>query len=391
LALQRQLGDVGREPRWAIAYKFPPTEGTTLLKEISISVGRTGTLNPVAILEPIYIGGVTIRNAALHNEDDIRRKNIHEGDIVFIRRAGQVIPEVIGPAQHTGNGREFSLLEKVYNQEKGRPACPVCGGEVIRPAGEVMYYCTNAACPAQRQERLGHFASRGAMDIRGIGESMAATLIKEDIIKDGDIYRPAKDVADIYAIDKERLALLEGKGEKSADKLVQAIIDSKNRSFTRVIYALGIRHVGEETAALIVQKYHSLDELAGASVNDLKTIESIGPKIAESIVAFFRQDENKAIIRKLKEAGVNPVEKGEARTLPLSGVEFVITGTLNSFSREEAQERIKALGGTAKDNLTKKTNYLVVGAEPGSKVAKAQELGIKQLNEEEFLKILEQT
>ncbi|MBN1368019.1 MAG: NAD-dependent DNA ligase LigA [Dehalococcoidales bacterium] len=390
LALQHQLGDVGREPRWAIAYKFPPVEGTTLLKEIGISVGRTGTLNPVAILEPVYIGGVTIRTAALHNEDDIRRKNIHEGDTVFIRRAGQVIPEVVGPAQHTGDNKEFSLLEKVFDKEKDRPACPVCGGEVIRPEGEVMYYCTNAACPAQLQERLEHFASRGAMDIRGIGESMAETLIKEDIIKDGDVYRPAKDVSDIYTIDREKLSQLEGKGEKSTDKLITAIIDSKNRPLTRVIYALGIRHVGEETAALLVQKYHSLDELVGASVNDLMTIPSIGPKIAESIVAFFRQEENQAIIRKLKESGINPVAEVQANTLPLTGIEFVITGTLQSFSREEAQEKIKALGGTAKDNLTKKTTYLVVGAEPGSKVAKAQALGIKQLNEEEFLKILEQ-
>ena len=187
LIIQRQLGDVGREPRWAIAYKFPPTEGTTLLKEIGISVGRTGTFNPYAILEPVAIGGVTIRSAALHNEDDIRRKNIHEGDIVFMRRAGQVIPEIVGPAQHTGSDKGFSLLEKVYDKEKGRPACPVCGGEVIRPEGEVMYYCTNAACPAQLEERLGHFASRGTMDIRGIGESMAETLIKENIIKDGEI------------------------------------------------------------------------------------------------------------------------------------------------------------------------------------------------------------
>ncbi len=389
LALQRQLGDVSREPRWAIAYKFPPTEGTTLLKEIGISVGRTGTLNPYAILEPVSIGGVTIRTAALHNEDDIRRKQIHEGDIVFVRRAGQVIPEIVGPAKHTGPEREFSLAEKVYDKAKGRAACPVCGGEVIRPEGEVMYYCTNAACPAQLQERLEHFASRGAMDIRGIGESMAATLLKESVIKDGGNYRVAKDVSDIYYIDKDKLAGLERKGEKSAENIMKAIQTSKERPLTRVIYALGIRHVGEETAALLVQKFRSLDELAAASKEDLMTIPSIGPKIAESIEAFFRQKENIEIIRKLKAAGINPVEKAETKTLPLSGIEFVITGTLKSSSREVAQERIKALGGTAKDNVTKKTNYLIVGAEPGSKVAKARELGVRELTEEEFLKILE--
>ena len=392
LALQRQLGDVGREPRWAIAYKFPPVEATARLSEIRISVGRTGTLNPYAVFDPpVSVGGVTIHTAALHNEDDVRRKDIREGDIVFIRRAGQVIPEVVGPAQHVGESKEFSLIEKVFDAEKGRPACPVCGGEVIRPEGEVMYYCTNAACPAQLQERIEHFASRGAMDIRGLGESMAATLLQEDIVKDGEIYRKALDVADIYAIDEERLSRLEGKGEKSAANLVKAIEASKNQPLVRVVYALGIRHVGEETAALLVQKYRSLDELAGASENDLLTIPSIGPKIAESITAFFRQDENKVIMRKLQDAGINPVAEVPINTLPLAGIEFVITGTLKSFSREEAQERIKALGGTAKDNVTKKTRYLVVGAEPGSKVAKAQALGIEQLNEEAFLQILAQS
>jgi DNA ligase (NAD+) len=389
LEVQRRLGEVGREPRWAIAYKFPATEATTKLNSIEISVGRTGTLNPYAVLEPVSVGGVTIRTAALHNEDDIRRKNIHEGDVVFIRRAGQVIPEVVGPAQHTGSDKEFSLLDKVYNEVKGRPGCPVCGGEVIRPEGEVMYYCTNAACPAQLQERLGHFASRGTMDIRGIGESMAALLIKENPFE-GRQDPLVKDVADVYYLAKEQLTKLERMGEKSAEKLLEAINKSKERPLARVIYALGIRHVGEETAALLVQKFHSLDELANATREDLMTIPSIGPKIADSIVAFFRQDENKAIIRKLKEAGINPVEKASEKELPLAGVEFVITGTLKSFSREVAQERVKILGGTAKDNVTRNTTYLVVGAEPGSKLAKAQEFGIKQLNEEGFLKLLEQ-
>jgi DNA ligase (NAD+) len=389
LEVQRRLGEVGREPRWAIAYKFPATEATTKLNSIEISVGRTGTLNPYAVLEPVSVGGVTIRTAALHNEDDIRRKNIHEGDVVFIRRAGQVIPEVVGPAQHTGSDKEFSLLDKVYDEVKGRPGCPVCGGEVIRPEGEVMYYCTNAACPAQLQERLGHFASRGTMDIRGIGESMAALLIKENPFE-GRQDPLVKDVADVYYLAKEQLTKLERMGEKSAEKLLEAINKSKERPLARVIYALGIRHVGEETAALLVQKFHSLDELANATREDLMTIPSIGPKIADSIVAFFRQDENKAIIRKLKEAGINPVEKASEKELPLTGMEFVITGTLKSFSREIAQEKIQALGGTAKDNVTRKTAYLVVGAEPGSKLAKAQEFGIKQLNEEELLKLLEQ-
>lgn len=390
LALQRELGEVGREPRWAIAYKFPATEATTRLNSIEISVGRTGTLNPYAVLDPVSVGGVTIRTAALHNEDDIRRKNIHEGDIVFIRRAGQVIPEVIGPAQHTGTEKDFSLLEKVFNEELGRPACPRCKGVVRRPEGEVMYYCDNAACPAQLQERLEHFASRGAMDIRGIGESMAATLLKESIVHDGEGYRVVKDVSDIYYIDKEKLAGLERKGEKSAGNIMAAIEQSKNRSLARLIYALGIRHVGEEVAQLLAGHFYSLDKLAAANEEELTSVPTIGPKIAASITAFFREESNLQIIKRLKEAGVKTEEiPVEIKTLPLSGREFVITGTLAAYPRPEAEARIKALGGTAKDTVTKRTNYLVVGAEPGSKLAKAQLLGIIILNEAEFLKLLE--
>ncbi|MDP2932116.1 MAG: NAD-dependent DNA ligase LigA, partial [Chloroflexota bacterium] len=225
--LQRQLGEMAHEPRWAIAYKFPAVQGTTRLLDIGVSVGRTGTLNPYAILEPVAVGGVTIRQAALHNEDDIRRKSIHIGDIVVVQRAGEVIPEVVGPSKHSEHEKEFSLLEKIYDKEKGRPACPVCGGEVIKPEGEVMYYCANAACPAQAQERLEHFVSKGAMDIEGIGESMAATLLREGLVKD---------VADIYSLKEEDLAQLERMGPKSASNIIKAINGSKERPLARVIY-----------------------------------------------------------------------------------------------------------------------------------------------------------
>src|SRR5208283_1532638 len=238
-----RLGDVGREPRWAIAYKFLAIQGTTRLKEIGISVGRTGTLNPFAILEPVQIGGVTIERATLHNEDDTRRKDIREGDWVYIQRAGDVIPDVVGPilSKRTGDEKIFSLLEKIYSPEKGRPACPVCGGEVVKPEGEVMYYCSNAACPAQVQGRIELFVSRGAMDIRGVGEKFIEVLLKEELVKDA---------ADLYTLKekKDQIVQLEKKGEKSADNILKAIEKSKQASLPRLLFGLGIRHVGEETA-----------------------------------------------------------------------------------------------------------------------------------------------
>ncbi len=385
LELQARLGDVGREPRWAIAYKFPAVQGTTKLKDIGISVGRTGTLNPYAILEPVSVGGVTIRQAALHNEDDIRRKDIRIGDTVIIQRAGEVIPEVVGPvaSKRTGKEKDFKLLEAIYDKEKRRPACPVCGSEVVQPAGEVMYYCSNAACPAQAQQRIEHFASRGAMDIRGIGENLSATLFQKGLIKD---------IADLYYLKdkKEQLLGLEKMGEKSVSNILDAIEKSKNRPLARVILALGIRHIGEETAELLAGQFHSLDELAEASREQLMSVETIGPKIADSITAFFRQEANQDIIKRLREAGVKLEEKPvKARALPLAGTEFVLTGTLEAFSRKEAEERIKALGGTVGSSVTRKTTYLVVGADPGSKLEKARSLGIKTLNEAEFRQLLE--
>jgi len=384
IALQEQLGEVAHEPRWAIAYKFPAIQATTQLKEIKISVGRTGTLNPYAVMEPVSVGGVTIRQAALHNEDDIRRKDIREGDWVYIQRAGEVIPEVVGPivSRRSGEEKEFNLLEKIFDKEQARPACPVCGSEVFRPEAEVMYYCSNAACPAQVQARLELFTSRGAMDIRGIGESVAATLLREGLVKD---------VGDLYSLTREQIAQLERMGEKSASNIINAIEKSKNMSFARVILALGIRHIGEEMAQVLAGHFNNMGDLADATEEDLTAVPGVGRKIAESVVNFFKQEDNRKIIEKLKKAGVKLNNEEASKThLPLSGMEFVVTGTMKSLSREAAHEKIRVLGGTAKDNVTRQTTYLVVGEEPGSKVARAQALGTRQLNEDEFVKLLKE-
>ena len=387
LDLQRQLGNIGHEPRWAIAYKFPAIQETTRLIDIGISVGRTGTLNPYAILEPVSVGGVTIKQAALHNEDDIRRKDIRIGDTVIVQRAGEVIPEVVSPirSKRSGKEEEFSLLEKIFDKEKQRPACPVCGAEVVKPEGEVMYYCSNAACPAQVQQRIELFVSRGAMDIRGIGESLSATLFENGLVRD---------VADLYYLKekKKQLLELERMADKSVDNMLAAIERSKDRPLPRVIFALGIRHVGEEMAEIIAKEFHSIDALANASRERLTSIPTIGPKIADSIIAFFKQEENRNIIKRLKEAGVRLEEEAvKAEELPLAGMEFVITGRLETSAREEAEARIKSLGGTTKDNVTRKTTYLVAGTDPGSKLARAQALGTKQLTEEELLRLLRTT
>ncbi len=383
--LQNELGEVGREPRWAVAYKPPAVQGTTLLISIEISVGRTGTLNPYAVLEPVQVGGVTIKSAALHNEDDIRRKDIREGDTVVIQRAGEVIPEIIGPTpssrERRGRAREFSIIAKLPKNEKGQPLCPECRQpSIVKPDDEVMYYCVNAACPAQAQLRIEHFASRGAMDIRGIGEQMSATLFQQGLVKN---------TADLYYLTVEQIAALERLGEKSASNIISSINKSKDRPLYRLIYGLGIRHVGEEMAQVLAANFPDIEKLAKASKEDLMQVSAVGPKIADSIIAFFSQEENLEIIRRLKEAGVKMTETAvKAAGLPLSGKEFVLTGRLDTLSRPEAEARIKALGGIAKDNVTRKTDYVVAGADPGSKLTRANDLGIKVLNEKEFLELI---
>jgi DNA ligase (NAD+) len=369
---QERLGFVGREPRWAIAYKFPAVQGTTRLLDIGINVGRTGSLNPYAILEPVSVGGVVIKQAALHNEEDIHRKDIRIGDMVIVQRAGEVIPEIVGPVASLRTGEE-----KIFYM----PAqCPVCGAEVIKPEGEAMHRCPNAACPAQALERIKHFVSRGAMDIEGIGEKLSTALFNAGLVKD---------VADLYYLTREQLLRLERMGEKSVANILNSIERSKDRALPRVIFALGILHVGWETAELLADHFPSIDRLARASREELLSIPSIGAKIADSILAFFAQKENQRIIEKLRKAGVRlEAEAAKPKELPLAGLEFVLTGRLETFPRQEAEARIKALGGSVGSSVTKKTSYLIVGADPRSKLDKARALGTKLLTEEEFLRMV---
>jgi len=378
IALQQELGTVAHEPRWAIAYKFPAVQGTTKLIDIGINVGRTGSLNPYAILEPVRIGGVVISSAALHNEEDIHRKDIRIGDWVVVQRAGDVIPEIVEPITSRRTGKE-----KIFSMP-GR--CPVCGSEVIKPEGEAMHRCTNTACPSQALERIKHFVSRGAMDIDGVGERLCQTLFEAGLVKDA---------ADLYYLTREQLLGLERMADKSASNVLNSIEKSKNRPLARVIFALGILHVGEQYSELLAEQFQSIDQLAKASQEELSAIPSIGPKIAESIVAFFRQKGNRRIIEKLREKevgqglGKSKAEVIKPEELPLAGREFVLTGKLESLSRSEAEAKIKALGGKADSDVTRKTSYVVVGADPGSKSAKAEKLGLKTLSEAEFLDLLD--
>lgn len=396
IPFQVEMGYVGREPRWAIAYKFPAVQGVTRLLGIGINVGRTGSLNPYAILDPVQVGGVTISRAALHNEEDIHRKDIRIGDWVVIQRAGEVIPEIVEPivSRRTGKEKKFSMQEKaweIYRDKKSiskeekppdHTICPECGAEAIKPEGEAMYRCTNAACPAQALERIKHFVSRGAMDIEGIGERMSQILFERGLIEN---------IGDLYSLEKkkEQLLKMEKLGEKSVANILNSIEKSKDRPLPRVIFALGIPNIGAETAELLADYYNSLHELEEASGEQLQEIPSIGPKIADSILAFFRQKQNRKIIEKLRDAGVKlEAEKTKRKDLPLAGLEFVITGRLEASPREEAESKIKELGGKAGSDVTRKTNYLVVGEDPGSKLARAQALGTKTLTEKEFLELL---
>ena len=369
LHVQGELGTVGREPRWAIAFKFPPGQATTLLESIEVNVGRTGSLNPYAVLKPVQVGGVTISQATLHNEEDIRRKDIRVGDTVLVHRAGDVIPQVIGPilGKRPPDARPYELPK----------TCPICGSPVVRPEGEAMARCTGgfARCFAQRFELLKHFVSRGSMDIETVGEKLAWSLIQTKLV-----YDPS----DLYRITKDQLIALERIGDKSAQNVLDNIEGSKHRSLTRVLFALGIRYVGYQNAELLARAFGSMDRLRTASLDEVLAVEGIGPKIAESVHAWFRDSDNLRVVDKLAAAGVNMSEDAAMLGGPLAGLTIVVTGRLEHHTRGQIEQRIKDLGGTVGDSVSKKTSYLVAGEEAGSKLAKAQKLGTPILDEAAF-------
>jgi len=374
LALQERLGAVSRDPRWAIAFKFKPREARTKLLGITITVGRTGTLNPNAVLEPVQIGGVTVKSATLHNAEYIASNDIRIGDRVIVMRAGDVIPRVVAPipAERTGQERRFEMPD----------TCPVCGSAVDRPPGEAMSRCTNAACPAQVYERVRHFASRGAMDIEGLGDVLAEQLTSLGLVHD---------IADIYALDTAALESVPRMGEKSIAKLLAAVGGSKSRGLARVLTGLGIRFVGEQTAAILAGTFGSIDALAQAGEADLQRAPGIGPEVAASVRLFFEQPANRAMIERLRAAGV--VMEGARRpaaTGSLAGKTFVLTGTLPTLTREAATALIESRGGKVTGSVSKRTDYVVAGDEAGSKLAKARELGIAVIDEEGLRAALEE-
>lgn len=369
---QLTLGETTRNPRWAIAYKFPSIQRTTKILNIQVGVGRTGTITPVAILKPVQISGSVVSRATLHNKDEIRRKDVRIGDTVLVQKAGDVIPEVVKVIEEERTGDE-----KIFNMPK---KCPICGSDVVRLHNEVAYRCTNFSCPAQQLERIIHFASRRAMDIEGLGPSVISKLLNNKLIKD---------VADLYYLKFDDIYQLELFKEKSTINLLNAIDASKKRSLDRLIYALGMRFVGSHMADVLAKNYNSMDELSKAGEEELLLIYEIGPHIAQSVVSFFKQSSNRKIIEKLKKAGVM-TKKEVIEKLPqlLEGKSFVITGKLISYAREEIRELIKKLGGRVSSNVSKKTDFVIVGESPGSKFEKAKKLDLKIINEEEFKKLI---
>ena len=370
IELQNTLGFVGREPRWAIAYKFPAEQTNTKLISIGLNVGRTGSINPFAILEPVNIGGVTVTNASLHNEEDINRKDIRVGDIVIIERAGDVIPHIIGPVTETRTGKEvpFRMPE----------LCPQCESPIIKD--DSTHRCSNSSCPAVFLESIRHFVSKNALDIEGLGEKWCASLISNNMIQR---------LSDIYKLNISELSTMDRMGEVLASKLVANIEESKSRPLDRVIFGLGILHVGSEIATLLAQTYGSLQNLSEASLDDLLAIDGIGPKIAQSIKDYFNVESNKSLIYELEKLGLNM--NSEVKSISsnvFTGLTFVITGTLHNLTRKDTEELIKTNGGKVTNSVTSNTSYLITGDSPGSKLTKAQEIGTTVLTESEFLALM---
>jgi DNA ligase (NAD+) len=376
---QAELGARSRSTRWAIAWKFEAVQETTRILDIEVQVGRTGAVTPVARLEPVTIAGATVRNATLHNADEIARKDIRIGDSVRIRRAGDVIPEVVEviPSARTGEERTFAMPD----------ACPSCGAQVERPPGEAVARCINLACPAQIKGRIRHFASKRAFDIDGLG-----TKLVEQLVDRGLVTEPA----DLFSLDAERLAALDRMGDKSAANLVQALENARQIGLDRFLFGLGIRHVGETVARLLAERFGALDAVMDAPLEELSAVEGIGPEIAESVRHFFDRPENRESVERLRSAGVEPVSrKPEEPTAPedspLAGKTVVLTGTLSAMTRSEAKKRVEAAGGKVTGSVSKKTDFVVAGDQPGSKATRARELDIPLLDEAGFLALLSET
>jgi DNA ligase (NAD+) len=369
-AIQNELGFTSKAPRWAIAFKYPARQEQTVVNDIIVQVGRTGTLTPVAVLEPVQVGGVTVSRSTLHNMDEIERLGLQIGDTVLIERAGEVIPHVLKVVKEGKHRKPFRMPK----------TCPECGSAVHKDEGEVAYRCINAACPAKRKESLLHFAGRHAMNIDGLGDKIVDQLVDKGIVKD---------VADLYTLKEDEVAALERMAEKSAQNLLEEIAGSKKASLSRLIYALGIRFVGERTGQLLAEQFSSLEELAAAKEEQLVAVNEVGPKVAAAITEFFSEPANRQLVKKLHKVGLRPTaEKREVKSQKFSGKSFVFTGGLANRSREEAGALVQQHGGTISSSVSKKTSYVVVGSDPGSKYDKAKELGVTILSEGEFEKLV---
>ena len=371
-ALQRRLGEVSRSPRWAVAYKFPAKEETTKILDIRVQVGRTGVLTPVAEMEPVRIGGVEVKRATLHNRDEIDKKDIRIGDTVVVRRAGDVIPEVVKVifSKRTGAERRFIMPK----------SCPVCGSDVVRLPGEAAHRCVGISCAEQLKGRIRHFASKRAMDIDGLGIKLIGQLVDKGLVKD---------VADLYYLTRDDLALLERMAEKSAENLIKALAKSKHPTLARFLYALGMRHVGEHIAQVLARELPALDRYNKISVKKLKKIPGIGPEVAQSVYGFFQDKKNREVIKRLQKAGITIAEQSAKRAMPLQGKTFLFTGALEGMTRDEAKDLVLALGGKIASGAAKGVDYVVVGKEPGSKYAKAKKLGLTIIDEDEFKRLVE--
>jgi len=368
----RILGETIKSPRWAFAYKFPAEQEVTQVKDIILSVGRTGAITPVAILKPIELSGSTVSRSTLHNQDEIRRKDIRIGDYVIVEKGGEVIPKVVKVVadKRTGKEKKFRMPEK----------CPVCGSKLVQNQEEVAIRCVNISCPAQVKGNIEHFSSRNAMDIEGLGSVLANQLVEKDLVKD---------FADIYKLKMEDLIGLDRMGEKSSENLLRAIEESKKRGLARLLFGIGIRYAGVKAAKILAEHFHSMDRLIKTSFEDLKSIEEIGPVMAESIVNFFRNRENIKLIEELKNKGISMQALRVEKHTTLAGKTFVLTGALKAFSREEAKEKIESLGGNVTSAVSKKTDYVICGENPGSKLEKAKNLGLKVIEEEELKEMLQ--